>query len=94
MSSRMIASGASSFAASSSAEPIHCALAGSTVPENSIDGTVSDDCAPAPPANSASDAAMISQSQTRARRAICGLSAPGGSERGAQLAYLSMSARS
>ena len=40
VSRRMIARGASSSAASSSAEPIHFSVAGSIVPESSIEGTV------------------------------------------------------
>jgi hypothetical protein len=49
VSRRMIARGASSSAASSSAEAIHFSVAGSTVPVNSIEGMVADSpCAPAP----------------------------------------------
>jgi hypothetical protein len=60
VSRRMIASGASSSAASSSAEAIHFSVAGSTVPVNSIDGTVVDvSWAPAPAARTRSAASTI-----------------------------------
>ncbi len=67
VSSRMIASGASSSAASESAEPIHFSVAGSIVPLSSIEGTVAEDCAPTAPGSSINNPARIDQSQMCAR---------------------------
>jgi hypothetical protein len=76
VSSRMIASGASSSAASESAEPIHFSVAGSIVPVSSIEGTVSELCAPTVPGSSKSPASSA-QSQTCTRERMGELSATG-----------------
>ncbi len=71
---RMIASGAPSACASSSAAPIHFSVAGSIVPLSSIEGTVCDSRAPTAPGRSSSPA-RVRKSQACIRRRMSGLSA-------------------